>query len=94
VREVAVIKARSRLLWVFIPLWDGRLKRHPEVYETFREAQRAFERHTGVTWIDSFCAVDRSREGFYPGELSEGPAKGSKIYPAVRRSPSTLRRGA
>jgi hypothetical protein len=73
---------------------DGRLRRHPEVYETFQEAQEAFLRFTGVTWIDSFCAALRSAEGSYPGELSEGPARGSKIYPAVLRSPATLRESA
>ncbi|HLY73296.1 MAG TPA: hypothetical protein VKU80_04190 [Planctomycetota bacterium] len=88
------MKGRQGLLWVFIPMRDGRLKRHPEVYETFREAQEAFLRHTGVTWIDSFCAARRSVEGSYPGELSEGPARGSKIYPAVLRSPATLRESA
>jgi hypothetical protein len=86
------MSARQGLLWVFIPVRDGRLKRHPEAYETFSEAQEAFQRHTGVRWMESFCAVHRSSEGFYPGELSEGPSRGSRIYPAVLRSPSTLRR--
>jgi len=82
------------LLWVFIPMRDGRLKRHPEVYETFQEAQDAFKRHTGVDWMDSFCAMNGSYEGFYPGEMAEGPARGSRIYPAIFRSPAPVRDSA
>ena len=88
------MSARQGLLWVFISMRQGRLHRHPEVYETFAEAQDAFKRHTGVEWIDSFCATNTSYEGFYPGEMAEGPARGSRIYPAVLRSPATLRRSA
>jgi hypothetical protein len=86
------MSSRQGLLWVFIPLQDGRLRRHPEVYETFAEAQEAFQRHTGVEWMESFCAAKQSSEGFYPGELAEGPSRGSRIYPAILRTPAALRR--
>ena len=88
------MSARQGFLWVFVPERDGRLKPYPEVYETFAEAQEAFKRHTGVDWIDSFCAPRRSHEGVYPGELIQGPARGSRIYPAVLRSPAVLRKPA
>ena len=73
------------ILWVFIPMKDGRMKRHPEAYEQFAEAQDAFKRHTGVEWMDSFCAF-QGYGGFYPGEMTEGPTRGSKIIPAYIRS--------
>ena len=81
------------ILWLFIPMRDGRLKRHPEAYATFAEAQEAFQRHTGTEWMDSFCA-SQGYGGFYPGEITEGPARGSRIYPAVFRSPGALRERA
>ena len=74
------------ILWVFIPMRDGRMKRHPEAFEKFDDAQEAFKRHTGVDWMDSFCAMSGMYEGFYPGEISEGPTRGSKIIPAVNRA--------
>jgi hypothetical protein len=64
---------------------DGRLKRHPVAYETFAEAQDAFRKHTGVDWMESFSRFE-SYGGFYPGEITEGPARGSKILPAYFRS--------
>jgi hypothetical protein len=69
---------------------DGRLKRHPEAYETFQEAQDAFERHTGIAWLAAFCSM----EGAYPGEIAHGPTRGSKIYPAVIRSQAAVRQAA
>ncbi len=69
------------LIWVFIPMREGRLLRHPVAFETFAEAQEAFKRHTGVDWMDSFLAYPSSGES-YPGEITEGPARGSKILPA------------
>lgn len=88
------MSAFKRLLWVFIPMRDGRLRRHPQAFETFQEAQDAFERHTGVEWMDSFCAQSGPQAGFYPGEITEGPTRGSRIYPAVLRSPVALREAA
>ena len=83
----------TAILWVFIPMRDGRLKRHPEAYETFAEAQDAFKRHTGVDWMDSFCAF-QGYGGFYPGEITEGPTKGSKILPAYFRKKVAAQREA
>jgi hypothetical protein len=86
------------ILWVFIGVRDGRMRRRPEAYETFAEAQDAFKRHTGVDWMDSFSAFE-GYEGFYPGEIMEGPARGSKILPvsfrpnvAARRDTSVAKR--
>jgi len=76
------------ILWVFIGVRDDRVKSHPQAYETFAEAQDAFKRHTGVDWTDSFCAFE-GYAGFYPGEITEGPTRGSKILPAYFR-PKTV----
>ena len=81
------------ILWVFIGMRDGRIKSHPQAYETFAEAQDAFKRHTGVEWMDSFCAFE-GYAGFYPGEITEGPTRGSKILPAYFRSHVAARREA
>ena len=73
------------LIWVLIPMRDGRLRRPPVAFETFAEAREAFKRHTGVDWMDSFTDFESSG-GFYPGEITEGPTRGSKILPATFRT--------
>jgi hypothetical protein len=67
---------------------DGRLKRHPVAYQTFAEAQEAFKRHTGVDWMEAFTSYE-SYGGFYPGEIADGPTRGSKILPAYFRTSSS-----
>jgi hypothetical protein len=41
--------------------------------------------------MDSFSAFE-GYEGFYPGEIMEGPARGSKILPVSFRAKGVARR--
>jgi hypothetical protein len=87
------VSPQKAILRVFIPMRDGRRQRHPEACGKFAEAQDAFKRHTGVEWMDSFCAF-QGCGGFHPGEIPEGPIRGSKILPARFRSHAAALREA
>lgn len=76
---------------ILLRMRASRLVGEPELFGSRKEAERAFEEWTGISWED-FQSLTEDEAGD-PDELLDGPFAGSRLL-SVSIDPALLRRQA